>query len=174
MSSHTRRVVLSGALLGAALLLAPGAARAQDVGLALGSRPAPVVIQDLAGRPADLGRWIGRKPVLLEFWATWCPLCRALEPRLAAARKAFGQRVAVVTVAVGVNESPRSIKRHLEDHPIGGPVLWDGDGKATRAFEAPSTSYIVVLDRSGRVVYTGAGADQDVEAAIRKALPPRS
>ena len=47
--------------------------------------------------------------------------------------------------------------------------LWDGNGAAVRAFQAPSTSYIAVLNATGRVVYTGVGADQDIEAAIQKA-----
>ena len=34
----------------------------------------------------------------------------------------------------------------------------------------PATSYVVVLDKKGKVVYTGLGGKQDLEAAIRKAL----
>ena len=48
--------------------------------------------------------------------------------------------------------------------------LWDGNGAAVRAFQAPSTSYVAVLDAKGRVVYTGVGADQDLDAALEKAV----
>jgi uncharacterized UPF0146 family protein len=48
--------------------------------------------------------------------------------------------------------------------------LWDGNGAAVRAFKAPSTSYIAVLDGKGKVVYTGVGEDQDIEAALRRAV----
>ena len=51
-----------------------------------------------------------------------------------------------------------------------GRVLWDTRGRATRAFQAPTTSYIVVLDAQGRVVYSGAGEEQDVVAAVEKAV----
>jgi hypothetical protein len=37
-------------------------------------------------------------------------------------------------------------------------------------FNVPATSYVVVLDRQGRIVYTGVGGDQDLVAAVRKAL----
>jgi hypothetical protein len=50
------------------------------------------------------------------------------------------------------------------------PVLWDGEGKATRAFRAPTTSYVVILDVNGKVAYTGVGPDQDIEAAVRRVL----
>lgn len=157
-----------------ALLLALGlrSASAQDpqIGLPLGATPDPVTIEDLDGNAVDLGQWIGSKPVLLEFWATWCPLCEALLPRMAAAHGRYGDRVEFIAVAVAVNQSQRSIKRHLARHPLPFRVLWDDGGEATRAFMAPTTSYIVVLDAEGRVVYTGAGDGQDVEGAVGRAV----
>jgi hypothetical protein len=78
-----------------------------------------------------------------------------------------------VIIAVGVNQTPRSIKRHLQDHAAPGRVLFDARGRATRALQAPSTSYVVVLDASGRVVYTGVGAEQDIAAAAAKAVAKR-
>jgi len=40
-----------------------------------------------------------------------------------------------------------------------------------RAFEAPATSYLVILDGDGRVAYTGLGRDQDVVQALRMVVP---
>lgn len=157
-------------LLLATLLAAPSKSTAQDVGLPLGSVPEPVVVEDLEGEPVDLAQILGTKPVLVEFWATWCPLCEALEPQLEAAKRRHGDAVEILVMAVGVNQSPRRVRRHLEDHPAPGRVLYDARGAATRAFRAPSTSYVVVLDRGGRVVYTGVGEDQDIEAALQRAL----
>jgi len=105
--------------------------------------------------------------VLLEFWATWCPLCKALEPALKDAHARYGASVQFVAIGVGVNESPASIKRHLADHPLPFPVVFDASGAAVRAYQAPTTSYIVVLDRAGKVTYTGTGTDQDIAAALR-------
>jgi thiol-disulfide isomerase/thioredoxin len=113
---------------------------------------------------------IGKKPVVLEFWATWCPVCEGLEPALKAAHAKYGAQAEFILVAVGVNQNPRSIKRHLERRPLPGRMLWDGAGAAVRSFEAPTTSYVVVLDAAGRVVYTGTGEDQDLSAAVAKAV----
>jgi len=66
-----------------------------------------------------------------------------------------------------MHETPASIRRHLADHPLPFPVLFDTRGAAVRAYQAPTTSYIVVLDGAGKVTYTGAGAEQDVVAALR-------
>ncbi|NIR44353.1 MAG: TlpA family protein disulfide reductase [Gemmatimonadetes bacterium] len=149
-------------------------ASAQEViGLPVGAEPEAVRVEDLDGDPVDLGRYIGTgKPVLLEFWATWCTLCAALEPRMLAASARYGDAVQFVVVAVAVNQSPRRVRRHVEEHEMPGPVFYDAAGAAVRAFRAPTTSYVVVLDGEGKVVYTGLGEDQDIEAAIEKALEP--
>jgi thiol-disulfide isomerase/thioredoxin len=145
-------------------------AAAQDVGLPLGTIPEAVQVEDLDGNAVSLGTYIGRKPLLVQFWATWCPLCEALEPKFAAAKRLHGDALEILVIAVGVNQTPRTIRRHLERHAMPGLVLFDARGRATRAFMAPTTSYVVALDASGRVVYTGVGAEQDIAAAAARAL----
>jgi thiol-disulfide isomerase/thioredoxin len=152
----------------ALVVVVPGPVSGQEVGLPIGTTVQGVRLEDLEGKVVDLGEVIGKKPVLLEFWATWCPLCEALEPRIDAAKKKYGNVVEFVLVAVAVNQSQRSILRHIERHPLPARVLWDTEGRAVRALEAPTTSYIVVLDREGRVVYTGVGEDQNIDAALAK------
>jgi peroxiredoxin len=149
-------------------LLAPAALGAQDIGLPVGTRAPVVTVEDLDGKPVDLSRYIGVRPVVLEFWATWCPLCAALEPSLKATHAKYGDRVEFLAVAVAVNQTPRSIRRHLAAHQLPFPVLYDADGAAVRAYQAPTTSYIVVLDRTGNVAYTGAGAEQDIAAVLER------
>ena len=157
------RVAVTLAGLAAA---APLAAQDAEIGIARGSVPPAVTIEDLDGNAVDLGRWIGKTPVVFEFWATWCPLCEKLFPRMETAHARYGDSVAFVVVAVAVNQSQRTIRRHLERHPMPFTVLWDARGRAVRAFEVPTTSYVAVLDASGRVVYTGTGEDQDIQAAV--------
>ncbi len=149
-------------------------AQETQIGIAVGEPAPAVTIEDLDGNPVDLGEYVGDKPVLLQFWATWCPLCKALEPQMLAASAKYGERVEFLIVAVAVNQTQRRVRRHLEKHEMAGRVLWDADGRAVRAFMAPSTSYVVVLDAAGRVAYTGLGEDQDIEAAIERALEGES
>jgi thiol-disulfide isomerase/thioredoxin len=153
-------LALAGA--GAAPLLA------QDIGLGVGSKAPAVTVQDLDGKPVDLGRSLGHEPLVLEFWATWCPLCQALEPSLKAAHARYGGAIRFVAIGVGVNQSPASIRRHLAAHPLPFPVLYDATGAAVRAYAAPTTSYIVVVDKTGWVTYTGSGAEQDIAAVLAK------
>jgi len=165
-----RRATLA---FGAAVLAlaSPPRLRAQDdaVGLPLGSVAPAAAVQDLDGQPVDLAEIVGKKPVLLEFWATWCPNCAALMPRIEAAHARYGDRVDFVQVAVAVNETRASVRRRVEERHYPFRFLWDASGAAVRAYQAPTTSYVVVVSAAGRVVYTGTGPDQDIEAAIRRA-----
>src|SRR5258705_13746972 len=90
------------------------------------------------------------------------------------AHKKYGDRVDFLVVAVAVNEGPNTVRRHLARHPMPFTFLWDVNGNATRAFQAPATSYVAALGGKGPGVYTGPGAERDLAAALAPAqLPTR-
>lgn len=169
MVAHMRPLLY--AAMAWSLLNVTEAAGQNNIGVPIGSIPDGVEIEDLDGNPVSLARYLGKRPLVVQFWATWCPVCAALFPKLEEAHRRYGDRVDFLLIAVAVNQNKASIKRYLERHPMPFAVLWDTQGRAVRAFQAPTTSYIVVLDASGRVTYTGAGEDQDIDAAVRTALP---
>jgi thiol-disulfide isomerase/thioredoxin len=156
------------------LVLAAGAiappVRAQESGIPVGGKAPVATIQTLDGKPADLAQFVGKGPVLIEFWATWCPNCKELEPTLLAAQKKYAGKVQFVGIAVSVNESPELVRRYVDRHGIAGVQLYDRKGDAVDAYDVPATSFVVVIDKAGRIVYTGLGGTQDLDAAIKKAL----
>ena len=141
-----------------------------EAGIPVGTKAPVVIINDLEGKPVDLGLVLGRKPVLLEFWATWCALCKELLPQLEAVRKTYGDKVELFGVNVTVNDSKGRVGRYLAEHKPPFRVLYDEKGVGARAFDVPGTSYIVVVDRAGKVVYTGSGDKQNLVAAVGKAF----
>ena len=147
-----------------------GTARAQDLGIKVGDKAPSGILETLDGKKVDIGTYIGKQPVLIQFWATWCGNCRALEPQLKAAAAKYKGKVSVVGIAVSYNQSPARVKLFVQKHGLTHTVLYDRTGDVSEAYDAPATSYIVVIDRKGTVVYTGLGAKQNIDAAIRKAL----
>jgi thiol-disulfide isomerase/thioredoxin len=154
----------------AAMVVAAGFAGAQDSGIEIGKMAPAAALQTLDGKAADLSQFIGKKPVLMEFWATWCPNCRELEPTMKAMHAKYGSKVAFVGVAVSVNQSPALVKRYVGNHKLPWTQVYDANGKATDAYDVPATSYVVVVDKAGKVVYTGVGGTQDIEKAIKKVM----
>lgn len=158
-----------GAVLLISALSAPLAAQ-EVIGLDKGTAGPAAAVQTLDGAPADLATYVGKTPVLMEFWATWCPNCAELEPTMKAMHAKYGSQVAFIGVAVSVNQSPERVKLYVEKHGIPWTQVFDKKGNASGAYDAPATSYVVVLDKAGKVVYTGLGGKQDLESAIKKAL----
>lgn len=149
----------------------PGTSRGQEVAIAVGSQAPAAALEDLDGNPVQLLDFVQEgKLTLLEFWASWCENCEALEPQMEQIQTQWGEKVNVVAVAVAVSQSQRRVKRHAEDQGAGYPYLWDGKGEAVRAYEVPGTSIVVVLDGTGKVVYTGAGRDQDLVKVVSDLL----
>jgi hypothetical protein len=62
------------------------------------------------------------------------------------------------------------VKRHLEAHEPGYPYLWDAKGAAVRAYNAATTSIVMILDGDGTVVYSGVGSGQDLIGEVQKLL----
>lgn len=156
--------------LGAALIATTTSARAQDSGIEVGARAPNVALDDVNGKPVSLANVIGKKPVVLEFWAFWCENCRELEPRMLAAYARYNKDVAFYGVAVSINQTADRAKKYADLHKFPYPMLWDAKGKAAEDYEVPATSYVVVIDKTGKVVYTGAGGKQDLDAAIKKGM----
>jgi thiol-disulfide isomerase/thioredoxin len=162
VKSFTRSVVAAAIV---ALGLAPAARAQGTMGLAVGA-----TVHTLDGKPANLSSFIGKGPVVLEFWALWCGNCKELEPQIQSLVKKYAGKVTFVAVAVSVNESPARVQKYVQKYGYAHHVVFDTDGAATDAYAVPATSYVVVVDRAGKIVYTGLGGEQKLEAALQKAL----
>lgn len=159
----------------ALLVAVPLSVRAQAAGegsvsLPIGTMGPGAALEDLEGNAVDLINFTRGKPAIIEFWATWCEICETLQPQLDRIQAQHGQRINIVAVAVGVAQTVRRVQRHLDDHDPGYTVLWDDRGAAVRAYNATTTSIVVMLDAQGRVAYTGVGAQQDLVGAAARLL----
>jgi thiol-disulfide isomerase/thioredoxin len=163
-----RRTAALAAMI--AMSVAPRALHAQELGIEIGSTAPSAKVHTLEGKESDLAQYVGKSPVVMEFWATWCENCKELEPTLLAVAKKYSTQVKFVGVAVSVNQTPARVKAFVAKHGIPGDQYYDTKGNATGAYDVPATSYVVVLNKAGKVVYTGLGGKQNLEAAIKKAL----
>ena len=89
---------------------------------------------------------------------------------MVAAQKKYAGKVTFVGVAVSVNQSPRAVQAYAEKHALQMTHFFDRRGNAVGAYDVPATSFVVVVNKAGQVVYTGLGGRQDLDAAIKKAL----
>jgi thiol-disulfide isomerase/thioredoxin len=163
-------VIVGAATLALALALAPPARAQETMGLAVGAQAPGAIVQSLDGKRVDRASYLGKGPVVLEFWALWCGNCKELEPQIQSLVKKYAGKVTFVAVAVSVNESPERVHRYATKYGYTHQVVFDATGAATDAYAVPATSYVVVVDRTGKIVYTGLGGGQNLEAAVQKGL----
>ena len=104
---------------------------------------------------------------MLEWWASWCSNCEELLPKVKAAKAMVGDDVVFLGINVTVNQTKDRAQRYISEHQPPYQTLWDDGGVSARAYGVPATSYIVIIDRGGKVVYTGLGGGQDVAAALK-------
>jgi len=179
----TRRQLLAVAATGTAgvagLPLAALAARGYDVTPWPASRPAPPLqALDMNGKTWRLADLHGRA-VVLNFWATWCPPCRAEMPSLQQLAEIYGPERLVV-LALNVKEGPRRISQYLQASGLELTVLLDPQGEITRQWGADVLPTTLLIDAEGRprlrvrgeVDWSGREAAALVEPLLRARVRP--
>jgi len=133
------------------LLLIAGAIAAHAATVRTGDTVPDVTLPGRAGTPVSLAAMRG-KVVCIEFWASWCPACRAMLPVLdQVARRLGGDDVAVVAIDIDDDRAAadRFLAERLPDPAV--RVLYDTGGKVMARFGASSMPAIYVIDRRGVV-----------------------
>jgi thiol-disulfide isomerase/thioredoxin len=124
------------------------------------------------GTPFPLSNSKG-KVLVLNFWATWCGPCRALEPQFARVAMEFQGIQDVLFLAANCDEDETLVAPYLEvDKPHIAVVFADG---LDRLFAVYSFPTVVVIDRAGKIAYRSEGFgpdtfEQELSAAVRRAL----
>jgi len=164
--------LLIGAVLSGLALLGP--AQARDLQVYKGGATPPLVLKDLSGKTHDLKQYRG-KVVLINFWATWCPPCRAEMPSMQRLKAKMAGKPFVI-LAVDMGETEGEVKAYIRQIKTDFTVLLDKDGRALKAWKvfAFPTSYVV--DAQGKIRYGLYGASEwdaaDKVKKITQLLPP--
>src|SRR5260370_4288783 len=113
------------------------------------------------------------KVLALNFWATWCGPCHALEPLFARVAAHFQANSDVLLLAASCDEDESLVAGYLQEHKPRTPVVF-ADG-LERFFTVNAFPTVMVIDRAGKIAYRTNGFDPDafesnVAAAIRRVL----
>jgi len=103
-------------------------------------------------------------PVLLIFWATWCPVCKEEVPKLKTIYNDFSDRgLRVLAINVGINDSPNRTKAFIQRHEIDYPVAFDTGSVLTKRYNVIGTPTVMIIDSEGVVKYRSAALPDDLE-----------
>ena len=111
-------------------------------------------LKDLNGSLVRLSDFRGKRAVLLYFWATWCPGCISIKPAVAKLRSdVSAERMEILAVNVGAPDSLERVMHYQKGHPSPYPVLYDGAGQVTTAYQVLGIPLFILVDKDGSVVY---------------------
>ena len=117
-----------------------------------------------------LAEYIG-KPMVINFWASWCIPCRREAPILERGARRYEDRV--VFIGVDVRDFNGDAKKFVADYGVTYPIAYDGPGKLWEPWGITGLPETFFVDRSGTIVAHKVGQivdDDEFEKAIRKTL----
>ena len=115
----------------------------------------PIDAKDLLGKPVDKSDWAG-KVVLVNFWATWCPPCRAEIPELLELKKEFGDRMEIVGISED-DDPPASVLKFAKQHEMTYPIVIYTAALVDAYGGVPVLPTSFLIDTQGRVVQKHGG-----------------
>jgi thiol-disulfide isomerase/thioredoxin len=96
------------------------------------------------------------KVVLIDFWASWCPPCRASFPVMADLHQRYGER-GLIIIAISVDEQRAKLEAFLKKTPAPFAVVRDATQKLVAAADAETMPTSFLLDREGRIRFRHQG-----------------
>lgn len=146
-----------------------------DAMLAKSSEGAPVKVGELVpditvtsleGKTVKLSSLRG-KPVMLDFWATWCPPCRESLPHTQKVATMHGEKIQVLAIS---DEDKTVIQQFMKNNKYSYPAYQDVDNSAAKQYKVDGIPTFVVIDADGKLVFyqSGYGGDTPIDSALAK------
>ena len=127
--------------------------------------PAPALSgTDIRGQTQSLAQYRGQ-PVLVHFWATWCPICRMEEGAI----DGLAEDYPVITVAT-TSGSPAELAGYMQQQGLGFPVVVDESGDLARQWGVVGVPTTYIVDAKGDIAWAGQGYSTGPGLRIRLML----
>jgi thiol-disulfide isomerase/thioredoxin len=113
------------------------------------------------------------KVVLLDFWGTWCPPCRAAIPDLRIMSRRM-EKDPFVMISVSNDSDQEVLRKFVAENKMTWPQVWDGKNEMVRRWKIDSFPSYLLISHEGEILYTtrgwGPGIERDLNLRILEAL----
>lgn len=155
-----------GALLAAQ---APEQTPAADDPKSLIGKQAPALkLPLLAGESLNSEDFLGKKFLVLDFWATWCPWCRNSTDKFVELSKKYADKE-IGFYMVSVGEKREAVAAYFEKNPVEAQIALDSERAVSDQYLVDYIPHVVIIGKDGKVLDVAIGEDK-VAAALEKTL----
>jgi peroxiredoxin len=130
-------------------------------------------LSDISGRRISLGSLRG-KVVLIDVWATWCPVCRKSMPDFESFYRNFRNSPKFVILTVSQDHDPTAARRFVDANHYDFPVLFDPVGEFGAAYNISAVPNEILIGSNGRILWCCPGgpnwSDSNIRSEFRKLL----
>lgn len=145
----------------------------QATGPQIGFAAPDFTLKDLNGNTVKLSNFRG-KPVYLNFWASWCPPCKAEIPEIQKFYQQNKDKVAVLAVNITFNDKVSDVVNLLKTNNANFPVLLDANGNSpvADAYQVYGIPVSFFIDKNGiiRATHVGGMTLDTIQEALKKVL----
>ena len=141
-------------------------------GINIGARAPDFQLQTLDGKMVKLSDLRG-KPVLLNFWATWCGPCRSEMPYLQQINDSYSAK-GLVLLAIDIAESPATVEKFMTELDLSMTVPMDTDKKVAKAYGITAIPTTFLIDKEGIIRQKMVGAFPNkaaIETLLKTIIP---
>ncbi|AST07450.1 membrane-associated thiol-disulfide oxidoreductase [Anoxybacillus flavithermus] len=120
-----------------------------NIGIDVGEIAPDFELMTLKGKKMKLSQFRGKK-VILNFWASWCPPCRAEMPEMQRFYEQFGQHVAIVAVNLTNKEkNHQAVETFINEKGVSFDIMLDEQGMVSRTYEVITIPTSYIIDEQG-------------------------
>ena len=136
----------------------------------IGNTAPDFTLRSLNGEFVSLSDYLGKKPVHMFFWATWCPSCRTELKILETQYKKYqAAQVELLAINVGMRESLDRVQNFIYKSGLQSPVLFDKGGKiSTNLYGTLGIPTNIVIDINGIIRYNDTQLPQDFDKILNR------
>ncbi len=149
------------------LLLLP----CSTMALTKGQPLVPFYAKTMNGKGLDMSTIIGQKPVMLVFWASWCPNCKVEMPQINRMYQEFSEKgMEFIGINVGFNDSIGRATKFIRKNDMEFPNIFDAANSITKQYMVHGVPTVIVADKKGTIAYRNFAAPDLSPEDVRKLL----